>query len=84
MATPPSAMKPTAAGIVKGISRAANANTPPVSASGTATQTTSARRHAPTASHTRPNTTSATTGTSKIKRWRALSSCSNDPPNSTR
>ncbi|MNV81722.1 hypothetical protein D3C71_1754020 [compost metagenome] len=82
-ATPDNAMKPTPAEIDKGMPRAANASTPPVSASGTPLNTMAASRAEPNAQNSSAKINNNVTGTTTARRWLAEISCSKLPPYST-
>ena len=82
-AMPLSAMKPTPAEIDSGRSRSISAATPPVSASGTPENTTSASRPEPKARNSKPRISTSVSGTTIDSRCVAEISCSKVPPYST-
>ena len=73
-------MNPTAAEIENGMSRSHSAATPPVSASGTALNTSSASRAEPSAPSSSRKISAKQTGTTIIRRCRAATKFSNWPP----
>ena len=77
---PDNAMKPTAAEIENVISRSHKAATPPVSASGTALNASSASRAEPSALNRSRKINAKHSGTTIISRWRAATKFSNCPP----
>ena len=79
-ATPDRAMKPTAAETENGMPRSHSAKTPPVSASGTALNTSSASRAEPSAPNSSRKISTKHAGTTIISRWRAAARFSNCPP----
>ena len=79
-ATPDSAMKPTPAEIDSDNPRSASATTPPVSASGTPLNTTTASRNEPNDQYSSAKISSSVAGTTQANRWPAEISCSKVPP----
>ncbi|MCY1248732.1 hypothetical protein D9M72_621940 [compost metagenome] len=73
-------MKPTPAEIDNGMPRAANASTPPVSASGTPLNTMAASLTEPNAQNNSAKIRIRVTGTTTARRWLAEINCSKLPP----
>ena len=82
-ATPESAMNPTAAGTETGMPRSQSAKMPPVRASGTALNTSSASRGEPRAEYSNRKIRKKQTGTTTISRRLAEARFSNCPPQVT-
>ena len=81
-AMPESAMKPTAALMVKGIPRAHSAKMPPVTASGTHTKISAACRTEPKLRNSSTKMKASASGTTIIRRSFAFTKLRNCPPNS--
>ena len=79
---PLSAMKPTPALMVNGMSRSHSAKTPPVTASGTQTKMSAACRKLPKLMKIRMKMSTSAIGTMMASRARAFCRFSNCPPNS--